>query len=189
MSMAGNLNDLSPQLADLVARGKLIDAIRLLREAKGVGLREAKDAIDRLRAQGTLKLEPREARRMDAGGTEPQRTEEIGGSSTRSPPRAMSFAEATHRVTPEEARRVLGAAIDALKRGDWRVAHRQFSALSTEENPRTDPPVSGTRTRHRGMPLQLSRPGLAPGEVPRTSEWLVVGALLLLVIVGWLAFR
>ncbi len=37
-----------PRLAELVASGKKIDAIKLYRELTGAGLAEAKDAIDRM---------------------------------------------------------------------------------------------------------------------------------------------
>lgn len=36
-----------PQIADLVSRGRMIDAIKLYREATGVGLKEAKEAVER----------------------------------------------------------------------------------------------------------------------------------------------
>ncbi len=40
------MDDLARQIADLVARGEKIAAIRLLREATGMGLADAKAAID-----------------------------------------------------------------------------------------------------------------------------------------------
>ncbi len=39
--------DLPPQVLDALQRGQKIEAIKLLRELKGVGLKEAKDAVDR----------------------------------------------------------------------------------------------------------------------------------------------
>jgi large subunit ribosomal protein L7/L12 len=38
---------LSPRVADLLARGKKIEAIKVYREETGVGLKEAKDAVER----------------------------------------------------------------------------------------------------------------------------------------------
>jgi large subunit ribosomal protein L7/L12 len=35
-----------PELYDFIARGKLIEAIKIYREVTGVGLKEAKDAVD-----------------------------------------------------------------------------------------------------------------------------------------------
>jgi Ribosomal protein L7/L12 C-terminal domain len=37
---------LPPAMYDLIARGKKIEAIKIYREATGVGLKEAKDAVD-----------------------------------------------------------------------------------------------------------------------------------------------
>ncbi|CAM3732786.1 ribosomal protein L7/L12 [Occultella aeris] len=38
---------LSPRVAELLARGKKIEAIKVYREETGVGLKEAKDAVER----------------------------------------------------------------------------------------------------------------------------------------------
>jgi len=109
--MAANSDQFPPQVADLIARGKLIDAIKLLRQAKGLGLADAKAAIDAARARAGLMVDAPKA-----------------------PPAAA-------------------------RHGDGR------------------------------SPFHSSRHGLAPGEVPRGSEWPVLVALIVLVIVGWLAFR
>jgi Ribosomal protein L7/L12 C-terminal domain len=39
-------------LYDAIARGKLIQAIKIYREATGVGLKEAKDAVDAMAGKG-----------------------------------------------------------------------------------------------------------------------------------------
>lgn len=46
--------DASPEVAELVASGRTIEAIRLHREQTGLGLAEAKDAIERLRDTSRL---------------------------------------------------------------------------------------------------------------------------------------
>lgn len=40
-------NDLAQRIGELVAAGRTIDAIKLLREQRGLGLWEAKDLLDR----------------------------------------------------------------------------------------------------------------------------------------------
>jgi large subunit ribosomal protein L7/L12 len=42
----GQDDALPPALYDAIGRGKLIEAIKIYREATGVGLKEAKDAVD-----------------------------------------------------------------------------------------------------------------------------------------------
>ncbi|SEM30498.1 ribosomal protein L7/L12 [Streptacidiphilus jiangxiensis] len=44
-------SDTDPEILELVRRGKKIQAIKVYRERTGVGLREAKDAVDRLDEQ------------------------------------------------------------------------------------------------------------------------------------------
>jgi ribosomal protein L7/L12 len=51
------MDDKLDQVRKLVAGGRLIDAIKLYREATGLGLKEAKEAIDRCAAGGPLEPE------------------------------------------------------------------------------------------------------------------------------------
>lgn len=44
-------NTLPPQILELIQRGKKIEAIKLYREHTGVGLKEAKDAVEELARQ------------------------------------------------------------------------------------------------------------------------------------------
>ena len=50
-------DDKLDQVRKLVAAGRLIDAIKLYREATGLGLKEAKDAIDRVAAGRSLEAD------------------------------------------------------------------------------------------------------------------------------------
>jgi Ribosomal protein L7/L12 C-terminal domain len=45
-------DELPSSLYDAIARGKLIQAIKIYREATGVGLKEAKDAVDAMAGRG-----------------------------------------------------------------------------------------------------------------------------------------
>jgi ribosomal protein L7/L12 len=45
------MDDVMQHIADLIRRGRKIEAIKVLREATGVGLKEAKEAVDRLSAE------------------------------------------------------------------------------------------------------------------------------------------
>ena len=42
---------LPEKVLDALARGNLLEAIKYLRDAKGLGLKQAKQAVDKLRAQ------------------------------------------------------------------------------------------------------------------------------------------
>lgn len=42
--------DLPPEVAAALERGQILEAIKLLRHAKGLGLKEAKDAVDAVKA-------------------------------------------------------------------------------------------------------------------------------------------
>ena len=44
--MAGFNEDLPPQVVAALERGQKIEAIKLLRELRGIGLKEAKDVVD-----------------------------------------------------------------------------------------------------------------------------------------------
>jgi hypothetical protein len=46
-------DDLADQLAKLVAEGRKIEAIKIYRERTGVGLKEAKDAVEAMTWRGT----------------------------------------------------------------------------------------------------------------------------------------
>lgn len=46
--MGGHAGGVPPEVYDLAASGKKIDAIKRLREITGLGLREAKEAVDAL---------------------------------------------------------------------------------------------------------------------------------------------
>lgn len=50
------MNDKLDEVRKLVASGRTIDAIKLYREITGLGLKEAKDAIDRCADGGSLEL-------------------------------------------------------------------------------------------------------------------------------------
>jgi ribosomal protein L7/L12 len=50
------MDDTLDQVRKLVASGRMIDAIKLYRDATGLGLKEAKDAIDRYADGGSLEL-------------------------------------------------------------------------------------------------------------------------------------
>jgi len=65
------VNDKLDQVRKLVASGRTIDAIKLYREITGLGLKEAKDAIDRCADGGSLELADDVAARKSAldGGT------------------------------------------------------------------------------------------------------------------------
>ena len=47
-------------IAELLAEGRKIEAIKLYRERTGVGLKEAKDAVDRLQEMGAKPFRPDE---------------------------------------------------------------------------------------------------------------------------------
>jgi hypothetical protein len=200
------------QVADLVARGKLVEALQLLRRAKEATRLET-PAIDRSRGQGELKLEPGKPLPLGSRDTasprgmsfdDPAKTAPSGSRNAASP-RGMSLDEPARALTPQEAQRILVAGFTALTNGAWRDAHRLFKSLSAQANagraasgttvqgasrPMATPSAPrATSARADRLPLARSRRRLAPGEVPRASEWPVVAALLLLVVVGWLAFR
>lgn len=47
-------NELPPQVQAALARGQKIEAIKLLREARGMGLKEAKEAVEAHDVEGRL---------------------------------------------------------------------------------------------------------------------------------------
>ncbi len=47
-------NELPPEVQAALARGQKIEAIKLLREARGMGLKEAKEAVEAHGAEGRL---------------------------------------------------------------------------------------------------------------------------------------
>lgn len=49
-TLRASATGISPEVADLVARGEVIRAIKVYREQTGAGLKEAKDAVDAYRA-------------------------------------------------------------------------------------------------------------------------------------------
>lgn len=59
--------EMPSSVLEALAEDRPIEAIRRLREATGLGLREAKDVVDGLRVRATPGREP-EATRADAGG-------------------------------------------------------------------------------------------------------------------------
>jgi len=66
------MNDTIDHVRKLVASGRTIDAIKLYREVTGLGLKEAKDAIDRYADGGSLDLaEDLAARKAALGGGAP----------------------------------------------------------------------------------------------------------------------
>lgn len=48
--------NLPPEVADALARGNVIEAIKLVRQQKNIGLAEAKALIDALQRQGNVKV-------------------------------------------------------------------------------------------------------------------------------------
>ena len=51
-----NPQDLPPEAADALARGNVIEAIRILRQQKNIGLAEAKGLLEAMQRQGNVKV-------------------------------------------------------------------------------------------------------------------------------------
>jgi hypothetical protein len=51
-----NPQNIPPEVADALARGNLIEAIKVLRQQKNLGLAEAKGLIETLQKQGNVKV-------------------------------------------------------------------------------------------------------------------------------------
>jgi hypothetical protein len=61
-------DDLPPQVMHAIKLGRKVEAIKILRETRGVGLLEAKDAVDRAMFEQTQSARPhRAAARNDSG--------------------------------------------------------------------------------------------------------------------------
>jgi ribosomal protein L7/L12 len=55
------MDTLRPRIVDLLVRGRSVEAIRLVRQATGLGLQQAKDVVDAIAAEE--RVDPRGRRR------------------------------------------------------------------------------------------------------------------------------
>ena len=167
--MAQQAGELPPRVIAALEQGKKVEAVKLLRQATGLGLREAMQLIDsRMRAAGRVAEQPAPTRGAQAD--------------SRVQP---SLPGLMGRMSPEEARRVAQQLGAALKRGDWSEAIRHFGTLAGTDTKKTSQTVDKLAAKYKTLTGNYTQTGLSPGEVPRTPLWQVY---LIVIVLGMLAY-
>ena len=149
---------LPPEVITALQQGKLIEAIRLLRAGGNIDLKQAKEAIEK---------------HLDRGKV----AKATVGTALTSLFQFPGVADALKKGNKIEAIRILREKT-GLGMKEAKDAIDRFPVDTIEHTKTYDSPKA-TQT--------LSRPGLAPGEEPRTSgggQWLLIAAI----IVGALIF-
>lgn len=168
---------LPPEVVAALANGHKIEAIALLRNATGLGLREAKELIDR--HVSTASGRSAAANNRTAGdGTMP----------------VQGHLSLEGRRSVEERARMAGALAAALRDGDWGRAIKQVQQLTGRDLSAASSAIDKLKhsTPARSVPAQ-SRParstpvhtGLSPGEVPHASEWKAWVTVIVLAVVAY----
>jgi ribosomal protein L7/L12 len=146
---------LPPEVLEALRRGNAIEAIKLLRKATGLGLKEAKDTVE-----GQLRR---------GGAAAAPRAESAG----------LPFAPASASDMPERVRAALerGNKVEAIR------LLRQQTGLGLREA-KDQVELMAAALAARSTVHDPGTAGLAPGEVPRSSYggwWAALVALVLLV--------
>ena len=167
--MARQAGELPPQVIAALEQGKKVEAVKLLRQETGLGLREAMQLIEsRMRAAGRVA-------RQTAARTGAQ----------------QSLPGLAQRLSPEEARRVAEQLGAALKRGDWSEALGHLGMLAGVDTKKMTQTVDNLAAKYKTLTGNYTQTGLSPGEVPRTPLWqvylivTVLGVLLYYLIFGF----
>jgi hypothetical protein len=159
-------NDLPPQVRAALEQGKKVEAVKLLRKATGVSLRDAMLLIE-------TRHKPTASRTTSS---QPASSRPVAGQM------ALTHVD---RLSPDEARRIAEALGAAVKRGDWSEAIQHFGRLSGKDLGKASQTVEKLATKYRSISGNYTRSGLSPGEVPRTPLWQTWLVVIVLALLGY----
>lgn len=167
---------LPPNVIAALQRGNLVEAIKLLRTAGNIDLKQAKQAIEQ-------HLDRSKVARATVG--------EAFGSLLQIP----GVADAIRKGNKIDAIRILrektGLGLKEAKDSVEQFPGSSMGDGTHPEPPRQPPLTQPTPWQPKPWQPTLSRHGLAPGEVPQTiwSRWWIVGLIILVALTYYLYMR